>query len=442
MEVANALLIAERRILMKSPQPSCGGWAVRCTRGESHSTWSSQAGASMGARKVFLVFLCRGSLKPSNSSRFATVSKSPINVTQPFLPPLEELLPMLEKIWKTKVLTNAGEFHQQFEEALCKYLDVPYISLFSNGTIALITALKALDIKGEVITTPYSFVATAHSLLWNGITPVFVDIDPVTLNLDPDKIEAAITAQTRAILPVHVYGYPCDVDAIGAIAKKHELKVIYDAAHAFGVRCHCGSVLNHGDLSVLSFHATKVFNTFEGGAIVCQSAEMKRHIDHLKNFGFTSETTVVQTGINGKMNEFTAALGLLQLRHIDGAINKRRVIDEAYREGLKDIPGIRCHLRPQEGHGNYAYFPIFIDESCRVSRDQVYQQLKKHGVNGRRYFYPLIPDFPMYKFGVSTPLRHIGIARKISNSVVCLPIFPTLDQSAVTRITRLIRKLQ
>lgn len=368
------------------------------------------------------------------------MTKPPISVTQPSLPPLEEFIPYLEQIWENKVLTNGGPFHKQLEDALCAYLGVPYISLFSNGTIALITALKALDIKGEVITTPYSFVATAHSLLWNGIKPVFVDIDPVTLNLDPNKIEAAITPQTTAILPVHVYGLPCDVDAIDAIAKKHDLKVIYDAAHAFGVKCHCGSVLNHGDLSVLSFHATKVFNTFEGGAIVCQNAETKRYIDQLKNFGFTSETTVVQTGINGKMNEFSAALGLLQLKHVDAAIEKRRAVDLAYREGLKDIPGIRCHIELRDGQGNYGYFPIFVDEEYPLTRDQLYGELKKNGINGRRYFYPLITDFPMYESTINFSVDMHAIAQGVSLEILCLPIYQNLNRHDQEEIISLICK--
>ena len=338
------------------------------------------------------------------------------------------------------MLTNNGPFHQQLEAALCEYLGVPHISLFSNGTIALVTALKALDIQGEVITTPYSFVATAHSLLWNGIKPVFVDIDPVTLNLDPTKIEAAITPRTTAIMPVHVYGHPCDVDAIDAIAKRHNLKVIYDAAHAFGVQCHCGSVLNHGDLSVLSFHATKVFNTFEGGAIVCQDAETKRYIDQLKNFGFTSETTVVQTGINGKMNEFNAAVGLLQLKNIDTAIEQRKAIDAAYREALKDIPGIRCHNQPTSMRSNYGYFPIFVEDEYPLIRDELYDKLKAKGIHGRRYFYPLITEFPMYKITSSNEIIVYPIARKAAEKVICLPIFNNLEINVINKINNILRQ--
>ena len=283
-----------------------------------------------------------------------------IYVAQPALPPLEEFIPYLQQIWDSKILTNGGPFHQQLEKELCEYLGVEHICLFTNGTIALVTALQALRITGEVITTPYSFVATSHSLLWNGIKPVFVDIDPNTLNLDPARIEAAITPLTTAIMPVHCYGYPCDVDAIQKIADNYNLKVIYDAAHAFGVQCHCGSVLNHGDLSVLSFHATKVFNTFEGGAIVCPDAKTKVRIDQLKNFGHVGEVTVVAPGINGKMSEFNAALGLLQLKYIDQALARRKEIDTVYRERLKDVKGIHCLNDAGEKVANYAYFPILV----------------------------------------------------------------------------------
>jgi dTDP-4-amino-4,6-dideoxygalactose transaminase len=360
-------------------------------------------------------------------------------VTEPSLPALEALLPYLEQIWSSKRVTNNGPFHQQLEAALCGYLGVPYISLFSNATIALITALKALGIQGEVITTPYSFVATAHSLLWNNIKPVFVDIDAITLNLDASKIEAAITPDTEAIMPVHVYGHPCDTTAIDDIAKRYNLKVIYDAAHAFGVQCHCGSVLSHGNLSVLSFHATKVFNTFEGGAIVSPNAETKHHIDQLKNFGFNNEVSVTQTGINGKMNEFSAALGLLQLQQIDEQIEKRRAIDSAYREGLGEIPGIRCHAPPSPKKSNYSYFPIFVEDDYPLTRDALYERLKANGINGRRYFYPLITEFTMYKkYGLKTPdvLCTAGYA---AGRVICLPIYPTLSESIQGQIIECIK---
>ena len=365
--------------------------------------------------------------------------ETPIYVTQPYLPPLEELIPSLEKIWENKILTNGGPFHQQLEQALCEYLGVEHIALFTNGTLALVTALQALRITGEVITTPYSFVATAHSLLWNGIKPVFVDIDPNTLNLDPAKIEAAITPQTTAIMPVHVYGHPCDVDAIQKIADNYNLRVIYDAAHAFGVQCHCGSVLNHGDLSVLSFHATKVFNTFEGGAIVCPDAKTKQRINYLKNFGFVDEVTVVAPGINGKMSELNAAVGLLQLTHIVEALTRRKAIDATYREALGQIKGIRCVQYSGEDVANYSYFPIMVEEDYPLTRDELFQQLREHNIYARRYFYPLISDFPMYRGLRSAQLDNLPIAQKAATQVICLPIYPTLKSEEQARILELIR---
>jgi len=362
----------------------------------------------------------------------------PIFVTQPYLPPLEEFIPYLEKIWDNKILTNGGQFHQELEKSLCDYLGVEHISLFTNGTIALVTALQSLRVTGEVITTPYSFVATSHSLLWNGIKPVFVDIDPDTLNLDPSKIEAAITPQTTAIMPVHCYGHPCDVDAIQKIADNYNLKVIYDAAHAFGVEDANGSVLNHGDLSVLSFHATKVFNTFEGGAIVCPDAKTKIRIDQLKNFGHVGETTVVAPGINGKMSEFNAALGLLQLKYVDQAIARRKEIDAAYRERLAGVKGIRCLHDSGEKVANYSYFPIMVEAGYPISRDDLYQKLKDHGIHPRRYFYPLISDFPMYR-GLSSAHRdNLPAATLAAQQVLCLPIYPDLEMSVVDEVTRFI----
>ncbi|MFO8004498.1 DegT/DnrJ/EryC1/StrS family aminotransferase [Thioalkalivibrio sp.] len=367
------------------------------------------------------------------------MSEKPIYVTQPQLPPLEDLIPYLEQIWENRVLTNRGPFHNQFEQALAEYLGLEHLSLFTNGTIALVTALQALRIRGEVITSPYSFVATAHSLLWNGIQPVFVDIDPKTMNLDPTKIEAAITPETTAILPVHCYGNPCDVDAIEEIADNYNLKVVYDGAHAFGVQCHCGSVLKHGDLSVLSFHATKVFNTFEGGAIVCPDAKTKQHIDRLKNFGFVGETTVVASGINGKMHEFSAALGLLQLEHIDAAIARRREIDAAYREQLAAVPGITCPTRAGQQVDNYAYFPILVGPEYPLERDAIYEKLKEHGIHGRRYFYPLISQFPMYRGLPSARPDNLPVATEVAEQVICLPIYPDLSAADVERITGLLR---
>jgi dTDP-4-amino-4,6-dideoxy-D-glucose transaminase len=363
----------------------------------------------------------------------------PIYVTQPELPPLDEFMPYLEQIWSSKVLTNGGPFHQRLEAALCEYLGVQHISLFANATIALVTALQSLRITGEVITTPYSFVATAHSLLWNSIKPVFVDVDPDTLNLDPRKIEAAITPQTTAILPVHCYGRPCDVQAIQGIADLYNLKVIYDAAHAFGVRREGGSLLAQGDLSVLSFHATKVFNTFEGGAIVSPDARSKQRIDHLKNFGFVNETTVVAPGINGKMSEFNAALGLLQLKHIDAAIARRAEIDAMYRDLLADVPGITPLARPQGVQWNHAYFPILVEPGYALERDALYQVMRDAGIHARRYFYPLISDFPMYRGLPSADPKLLPHACRAASQVICLPMYPSLQDVDVQRVAALVR---
>jgi dTDP-4-amino-4,6-dideoxygalactose transaminase len=354
------------------------------------------------------------------------MKKEIIYVTKPDLPPLVEFLPYLQKIWDSKILTNGGPFHIQLEEQLCNYLGVKHVSLFTNGTIALVTALQALRVTGEVITTPYSFVATSHALLWNGIKPIFVDIDPTTLNLDPSLIEAAITPQTTAIMPVHCYGNPCDFDAIQKIADNYNLKVIYDAAHAFGAKCHCGSILNHGDLSVLSFHATKVFNTFEGGAIICPDAKTKIRIDQLKNFGFVDEVVNVAPGINGKMSEFNAALGLLQLKYIDKALARRKEIDTIYRKLLSGIKGVQCLGATVSEGSNYSYFPILIDGEYPISRDELYQKLKFNGIYARRYFYPLISDFPMYRSLPSAQVNNLPVSVAASKKVLCLPIYPSL----------------
>lgn len=362
-----------------------------------------------------------------------------VYVTQPSLPPLEEFIPYLQKIWDSKVLTNGGPFHQQLEQALCDYLGVKHLALFTNCTIALVTALQALRVTGEVITTPYSFVATAHSLLWNGIRPVFVDIDPKTLNLDPAKIEAAITPDTTAIMPVHVYGHPCDVEAIQKIADRHHLKVIYDAAHAFGVEDQGGSVLRHGDLSVLSFHATKVFNTFEGGAIVCPDAQTKLYIDQLKNFGYVDEVTVVAPGINGKMSEINAAFGLLQLKHIREQLRTRQEIDAYYRLQLQGVKGIQCLADAGEVVANYSYFPLLVEADYPVSRDALYQRLRDHGIFGRRYFYPLISEFPMYQGFPSAQRSNLPVAAAAADRVLCLPIYPALGKEALSRIIAIIR---
>ena len=363
---------------------------------------------------------------------------SPVYVTQPLLPPLEEFIPYLEKIWASKWLTNGGPFHQQFEQALCDYLGVKHLSLFTNGTLGLVTALQALRISGEVITTPYSFVATAHSLLWNGTKPVFVDVDPLTLNLDPHKIEAAITPQTTAIMPVHVYGHPCDVGRIQQIADNYGLKVIYDAAHAFGVQARNGSLLNHGDLSVLSFHATKVFNTFEGGAIVCPDAKTKLRVDHLKNFGFVDEVTVVAPGINAKMSEINAAFGMLQLKGVDAALQKRKAIDTRYRQGFAGSKGIDCLSAAGERVANYAYFPILVRPEYALSRDDLFQKLQDNGIHARRYFYPLISEFPMYRGLPSASAANLPVATRAAREIICLPIYPDLATERIDFVIGLI----
>jgi dTDP-4-amino-4,6-dideoxygalactose transaminase len=362
---------------------------------------------------------------------------NPTYVTRPFLPPLEEFLPYLEQIWANKVLTNCGPFHQQFEEALCRHLGVEHIALFTNGTLALVTALQSMRITGEVITTPYSFVATSHSLLWNGIKPVFVDIDPDTLNLDPTKIEAAITPHTTAILPVHCYGHRCDVRAIQSIADTYNLRVIYDAAHAFWVNDADGSVLAHGDLSILSFHATKVFTTFEGGAIVCRDAKTKLRIDELKNFGFINQSMVVAPGINGKMSEFNAALGLVQLKHIADAIAQRKSIDGTYRCALSGVRGIRL-LQPGDQVSNYSYFPILVGPDYPISRDELHDKLLGEGIAPRRYFYPLISNFPMYCGHPSAHKDNLPVANRIAEQVLCLPIYPGLEPEIVDKVIRIV----
>jgi dTDP-4-amino-4,6-dideoxygalactose transaminase len=364
----------------------------------------------------------------------------PITVTSPFLPPLEEFIPYLEDIWNSKWLTNNGKFHKALEQALCEYLGVKYISLFSNGTLALITALQTLRITSEVITTPYSFVATTHALSWNNIKPVFVDIDPETFNIDPAKIEAAITPRTTAILPVHVYGNPCAVAAIKDIADAYGLKVIYDACHTFGVTINDVPVLRFGDLSVMSFHATKVYNSFEGGAIVSPDEVTKKRIDNLKNFGFLNETTVVAPGINAKMNEVQAAMGLLQLKYIDCAIDRRKQIAEYYRTHLNGIEGLAVmHDSPGVKHC-YSYFPILIDEArYGSSRDAVYEELKKHNIFGRRYFYPLISQFPTYRGLDSAQPGRMPVAEKVTKEVICLPLYPDLELQSVDLICAILK---
>ncbi len=362
-----------------------------------------------------------------------------ITVTQPFLPPLEEFNEYLNKIWESKWLTNNGQFHQQLEKELAEFLGVHYICLFSNGALALVTALQCLRITGEVISTPFSFVATTHSLWGNNIKPVFVDIDPIYGNLNPDCIEAAITPQTTAIMPVHVYGNPCNNEKIQKIADTYGLKVIYDAAHAFHIRKDGNSILNWGDLSILSFHATKVFNTFEGGAIICHDSTTKKRLDDLKNFGIHDEVTVVAPGINAKMNEVQAAFGLLQLKYIEQLIYKRKQIAELYRQLLKDIEGI-SFMRDIEGvDHNYSYFPVFIDEQYGKSRDELYEELKMKNIFTRRYFYPLISEFSTYKGLPSSSPGNLPIATKMAAQVLCLPIYPDLEFDTVEMICQLIK---
>lgn len=367
--------------------------------------------------------------------------RNKIFVTRPSLPPLEEFTDYLSEIWNSKQLTNDGPFHREFEKKLAEYLGVKYLSLFSNGTLALITALQTLRITGEVITTPFSFVATTHALHWNGITPVFCDIEPCSFNLDPERIEAAITPKTTAIMPVHVYGNPCNVKRIQEIADTYGLKIIYDAAHAFGVKVNNQSILNFGDLSVLSFHATKVFNTFEGGAIICHDEKTKQRIDFLKNFGFADEVTVVAPGINAKMNEFQAALGLLQLKYIDKEIEKRKEISKKYREGLSGISGIEYLSDIKNIKHNYQYFPILIDKKTYgKNRDEVYEFFKEKNIYTRRYFYPLISQFPTYRGLQSAATSNLPIAERIANEVLCLPFYSDLDFSTLNEIIDCLKK--
>lgn len=362
-----------------------------------------------------------------------------IFVTRPSLPPLEEFTDLLKDIWDSRQLTNDGHFHREFEKALSDYLGIKYLSLFSNGTLALITALQALRISGEVITTPFSFVATTHSLHWNGIKPVFCDIEPCTFNLDPEKIEAAITPKTTAIMPVHVYGNPCDVEKFQKIGDTYGLKIIYDAAHAFGVTMNDQSILNYGDLSVLSFHATKVFNTFEGGAIICHDEKTKQRIDFLKNFGFADEVTVVAPGINAKMNEFQAAFGILQLKYIDKEIEKRKEIAVKYREGLSGIEGIDFLSDIATVKHNYQYFPILIDgHAYGKSRDEVYEFLKQKNIYSRRYFYPLISQFPTYRGLPSASANNLPVAENVARKILCLPMFGDLEHESIENIINIL----
>ncbi len=364
-----------------------------------------------------------------------------ITVTSPLLPDLKEFEKYLEDIWNRKWLTNNGHYHQELEKALAEYLGVPYLSLFTNGTLPLITALQAMKITGEVITTPYSFTATTHSIWWNNLKPVFVDVDEENGNIDPEKIEAAITPQTTAIMPVHVYGTPCNTKRIQEIADIYGLKVIYDAAHAFGVNVDGKSILEAGDMSTLSFHATKVYNTVEGGALICHDAATKKRIDYLKNFGFADEVTVVAPGINSKMDEIRSAYGLLNLKQVDSAIERRKHVAEMYKESLKNVPGIRF-LNDIEGvRHNYSYFPIFITEKeYGMSRDTLYAKLKENNILGRRYFYPLISNFPVYRGLESARSENLPVANKLANQVLCLPMYADLTDDDIARIIKVVTK--
>lgn len=367
------------------------------------------------------------------------MTNKPIYVTSPLLPLLDDFMSSLEEIWESKILTNNGSFHKKLEQELADYLKVPYLCLFTNGTLPLITALQAMRITGEVITTPFSFVATTHSLWWNGIKPVFVDIDPKTCNLDPNKIEAAITPRTTAILPVHVYGKPCNTLKIQEIADKYGLKVIYDAAHAFGVEIDGESILKSGDISTLSFHATKVYNTLEGGALIVHDKQTKKRIDYLKNFGFANETEVVAPGINSKMDEVRAALGLLNLKQVDQAIEARRQVVIRYREALNNVDGITFFNDIPNVRHNYSYFPIFINEKTYgMTRDELYYKMKEQNIFGRRYFYPLISTFSTYRGLESAKPENLPIATQVANSVICLPLHHALSDNDIRRTLKVI----
>lgn len=364
-----------------------------------------------------------------------------IKVTSPLLPNLDEFSQKLKDIWDSKWITNNGQFHQQLEAALCDYLKVPYISLFTNGTLPLLTALQALRITGEVITTPYSFVATTHSIWWNGIKPVFVDIDPETCAIDPDCIEAAITPKTTAIMPVHCYGIPCDIERIQQIADTYGLKVIYDAAHAFGVEINGKSILEYGDVSTLSFHATKVYNTIEGGALIMHDKAMKQRIDYLKNFGFESETEVIAPGINSKLDEMRSVYGLLNLQQVDAAIAARKYVANKYREGLRGVPGIRFFEDRLNVKHNYSYFPIFINaKEYGVSRDELYFKMRDANILGRRYFYPLISSFRTYRGLPSAAPENLPVATRIANEVICLPMHHELTDEEISRVIDIVVK--
>lgn len=363
-----------------------------------------------------------------------------IYVTKPYLPPLSEFMPYLEEIWKNGILTNNGPMHKELEDKLCDYLGVKYISLFNNGTIALLTALQSLDLSGEIITTPYSFVATTHSVLWNKLTPIFVDINNETLNIDARLIEPAITEKTKGILAVHCYGNPCEVEKIQEIADKYKLKVIYDAAHAFGVRKNNESILNSGDLSVLSFHATKIYNTFEGGAIVSNNESIKQKIDNLKNFGIVDEINITDVGLNGKMSEVNAAFGILQLKHIDAIKEKRKNIAKKYKNDLRMTKGIRLLEEEMDVDYNYSYFPLLVEKEYGLTRNQLYDELKLNKIFTRKYFFPLLSNLSMYQKYKTASKNNLPNANEIANKILCLPIYPDLSNEDVDRIVRIIKQ--
>lgn len=361
-----------------------------------------------------------------------------IYVTRPYLPPLSEFLPMLERIWETRVLTNNGPFHVTLEERLREYLEAPHLSLVTNGMLGLAVAVEAAGLSGEVITTPYSFVATTHAVKKGNLSPVFVDIRPEDLNIDPDKIEAAITPRTSAIVAVHCYGNPCDTEAIQAIADRNGLKIIYDAAHAFGVRRAGRSILQQGDFSILSFHATKAFNTFEGGAVIASTQEGKQAVDGQRNFGIADEVSIPDVGTNAKMSEFNAALGLLQLDHFEHVRRERGLVDARYREWLGLVDGIDCLDIPVGVEPNYSYFPVLVRESYSVTRDALYERLKRHGIFARRYFYPLLSSLPMYRDIKTAAPENLPVATRAAQEILCLPIYPGLSDSEQRRIVSII----
>ena len=431
--VPNGSRLSATHFFQKNIRKPTGRWCASVWNGLERL--NSEGFIAINKDKIRIDFFCTFASFNHLARLTQMDNKKLITVTSPLLPPLDEFIPYLEEIWKSKWITNNGQFHRQLEAALAEYLGVKYVSLFTNGTLPLITALQAMNITGEVITTPYSFVATTHALWWNGIKPVFVDIDPNTCNLDPDKIEAAITEKTTAIMPVHCYGIPCDTKKIQAIADKYGLKVIYDAAHAFGVQVNGESVLKAGDMSTLSFHATKVFNTVEGGALICHDAETKKQIDFLKNFGFNGETEVVAPGINSKMDEIRSAYGLLNLKQVDAAIEARHKVADYYRQALRQVKGVKVFEDTPGVRHNYSYFPILIDaEEYGMTRDELYFKMRDDNVLGRRYFYPLISTFDTYKNLESATPDNLPVATRIADEVICLPMYYGLTEEDLERV--------